>query len=110
MKIQGKKLIYLFVLLATGTFISCGDDTGTGPIDPVVNANFETETQSISIGESKEFEDQSIGNPSEWKWSFEGGSPLTSTEQNPTVTYNASGGYDVTLTVFTETDSSSKYN
>ncbi len=34
-----------------------------------------------------------------WSWSFPGGTPSTSTLQNPVVTYNGSGIYDVTLTV-----------
>jgi subtilisin-like proprotein convertase family protein len=32
-----------------------------------------------------------------WLWTFEGGTPATSTAQNPTVTYTADGSYDVTL-------------
>jgi PKD repeat protein len=34
-----------------------------------------------------------------WNWSFPGGSPATSTEQNPCVTYSLPGQYDVTLNV-----------
>ena len=32
-----------------------------------------------------------------WNWSFPGGTPSTSTLQNPTVVYNTAGSYDVTL-------------
>ena len=35
----------------------------------------------------------------EWAWSFPGGNPATSTLQNPTVSYDAPGIYDVSLTV-----------
>jgi len=35
-----------------------------------------------------------------WNWSFPGGTPATSTLQNPVVTYNAAGTYDVTLNAF----------
>jgi choice-of-anchor B domain-containing protein len=38
-----------------------------------------------------------------WNWTFEGGTPATSTEQNPTVVYNTPGTFDVTLTVTTQT-------
>lgn len=34
-----------------------------------------------------------------WEWSFPGGIPSSSTDQNPMVIYNAVGDYDVTLTV-----------
>lgn len=44
------------------------------------------------------FKDASTGNPTTWAWSFPGGTPSTSTAQNPTVTYNTSGSYSVTLT------------
>jgi len=46
-----------------------------------------------------EFSDQSSSNSSEWNWTFSGGDPANSTEQNPTVTYNAAGTYSVTLQV-----------
>ncbi|MCV9929078.1 PKD domain-containing protein [Flavobacterium sp. LS1R49] len=44
------------------------------------------------------FKDTSTGNPTTWAWSFPGGNPLTSTAQNPIVTYNTSGSYSVSLT------------
>ena len=43
-----------------------------------------------------------------WSWSFPGGSPATSTNQNPTVTYAAPGWYDVTLTVSNSAGSNTK--
>ncbi len=36
-----------------------------------------------------------------WEWTFDGGTPSTSTEQNPTVTYNTPGTYSVSLIVDT---------
>lgn len=43
--------------------------------------------------------DQSTNNPTDWLWTFEEGSPPTSTLQNPEqVCYNVPGVYDVTLT------------
>ncbi|MFC2102113.1 Omp28-related outer membrane protein [Bacteroidota bacterium] len=35
-----------------------------------------------------------------WQWSFPGGTPSTSTVQNPTVTYSTAGTYDVSLTAW----------
>lgn len=46
-----------------------------------------------------QFMDQSTGPPDSWFWQFPGGTPSTSTQQNPLVTYPTSGVYDVTLEV-----------
>ena len=46
-----------------------------------------------------QFFDQSTGSPITWAWSFPGGSPSTSSDQNPLITYAAAGVYNVTLTV-----------
>ena len=45
------------------------------------------------------FSDQSQGNATSWMWTFEGGTPATSTAQNPTVTFSQAGTYNVSLTV-----------
>jgi hypothetical protein len=42
--------------------------------------------------------DLSINNPTSWQWTFEGGEPSVSNEQNPTVTYNNEGTFRVSLT------------
>ncbi len=40
---------------------------------------------------------QSINNPTSLLWTFEGGNPSTSTENNPSVSYSLPGNYDATL-------------
>jgi PKD repeat protein len=45
------------------------------------------------------YTDQSTGATS-WSWTFPGGSPSTSTLQNPVVVYNAAGTYDATLNAY----------
>lgn len=46
------------------------------------------------------FTDMSTGAPTGWSWSFPGGTPLTSTQQNPgNICYNLPGIYPVTLIV-----------
>ena len=53
-----------------------------------------------SVGEpvfTINFYDNSSGNPVSWKWSFEGGTPSTSTSQNPLVSYVDTGLFDVQL-------------
>jgi len=47
-----------------------------------------------------QFSDSTKNNPTSWLWSFPGGTPNSSTLQNPTVTYNNPGTYNnVKLTV-----------
>ncbi|TXK51304.1 PKD domain-containing protein [Pontibacter qinzhouensis] len=54
----------------------------------------------VLVGTAVNFTDKSEGSrPTAWLWEFEGGTPATSTEQNPTVTYNTPGSYTVKLTV-----------
>jgi len=54
---------------------------------------------SICVGGSTQFFDNTMGNEVTRLWQFEGGAPATSTEENPVVTYNTDGYYDVTLIV-----------
>jgi len=54
---------------------------------------------TINQGDSVGFIDASTGEIASWQWTFEGGTPATSTEQNPVITYNNAGTFDVTLTV-----------
>ncbi len=65
------------------------------PMPPVVS--FSGNPTEILIGESVQFNDQSTNNPESWLWTFQGGTPATSTSQNPVVTYSAAGTYDVSL-------------
>lgn len=58
-------------------------------------------------GESVQFIDNSTGNVTSWNWEFEGGTPSTSTEQNPTVRYDKAGTYNVKLTVSDGTSTTS---
>lgn len=86
-----------------------------GPDSGVVNpptANFSAASATVSQGEAVSFTSLSSGNPSSYAWTFEGGTPSTSTEKNPTVTYNSLGNYNVSLTVSNEagTDTETKSN
>ena len=61
-------------------------------------ANFTASSTNISVGDSVTFTDTSTNNPTSWSWTFEGGTPGSSTAQNPTITYNTAGTFDVSLT------------
>ena len=60
-------------------------------------ANFTVTDSTIFSADSVIFTDISTNMPTSWKWSFPGGIPATSTQQNQTVRYNTSGTYSVTL-------------
>ena len=71
---------------------------GTSTPQPPV-ANFSASSTNITIGDAVTFTDLSTNTPTSWSWTFEGGTPSTSTDQNPVVTYNTEGTFDVSLTV-----------
>jgi PKD repeat protein len=64
-----------------------------------LSAAFSGTPTSICAGNTVAFTDGSSGTPTSWTWTFPGGTPATSALQNPTVTYNTAGTYDVTLLV-----------
>ncbi len=59
--------------------------------------DFAADNKIVCPGVPVQFTDMSLHTPTSWSWTFAGGTPATSTLQNPVVTYNAAGDYDVTL-------------
>ncbi|HAH23487.1 MAG TPA: hypothetical protein DCL77_06985 [Prolixibacteraceae bacterium] len=83
-------------------------DATLGPLDSYGNciplnsapaANFTANTTSINENGSVNFTDLSVNAPTTWSWTFDGGTPSTSTANNPVVTYKTAGTYNVTLVV-----------
>lgn len=60
-------------------------------------ANFTASPTTVCQGGSVSFTDLSTESPTSWAWTFPGGTPASSSAQNPTVVYNTPGTYDVTL-------------
>ncbi len=60
---------------------------------------FKADSISIQYNNPVNFSDISAGIPTNWQWTFTGGSPSNSTSQNPTVTYSIPGFYTVKLRV-----------
>ncbi|TVR82544.1 MAG: PKD domain-containing protein [Chitinophagaceae bacterium] len=67
------------------------------PLAPPV-VNFEAVVREGCPGLTVEFRDLSSNLPNSWNWNFPGGNPSSSTNQNPIVTYDNLGSFDVTLT------------
>ncbi|MFM7399442.1 MAG: PKD domain-containing protein, partial [Bacteroidota bacterium] len=88
---------YTVVLTA---YNECGTNTFTQVITiegsaPLVS--FTSDIQKGCAGVTVQFKDLSAGDPTAWQWTFEGGNPATSSEQNPSVTYTVPGTYSVSL-------------
>jgi len=64
---------------------------------PPVASFIMTQTQACEAPFTVKFTDMSAGNPTFWNWSFPGGTPSTSTQQNPTISYMNIGDYSATL-------------
>jgi PKD repeat protein len=64
----------------------------------VPKPSFTPATATVCQGGTVNFTNTSTNYPTTYSWSFPGGSPATSTANNPSVTYNTSGTYSVTLT------------
>jgi Zinc metalloprotease (elastase) len=71
--------------------------TGTRVLGTKPVASFTSDARSGSNPLNVQYVDMSEGNPSSWRWTFQGGSPSSSTQQNPKVTYTAAGTYPVSL-------------
>lgn len=63
------------------------------------SASFASNDQNICAGTTITYTDASTNGPTGWAWSFPGGTPSTSSLQNPTVTYNSAGMYNAQLIV-----------
>ncbi len=64
-----------------------------------IQAMFNSSATELCAGDAIDFYDQSTGEIVSWLWTFEGGMPETSTYQNPSVAYMATGTFDVTLEI-----------
>jgi PKD repeat protein len=76
---------------------------GNGCSGPVVgagsapSANFSVSTDTICAGDCIDFTDLSSNAPTSWAWTLTGGTPSSSTAQDPTACYNAAGNYTAQL-------------
>lgn len=65
-----------------------------------LTSDFQGSPSITCLGSTVQFTDLSSGTtPTSWSWIFQGGTPSTSTVQNPVVTYTTPGFYTVSLTV-----------
>ena len=103
--------VNIYTLAANATY-SASSALGAGRIDayaamlcaanysaiPPV-ANFNALPRMTCPNTPIQFSDSSLYTPTNYTWTFSGGSPATSTLVNPLVTYSANGNYNVSLLV-----------
>ncbi len=72
-------------------------------------ADFQASSVSVPEGGTVNFTDKSTGSPTSWSWTFQGGTPSSSTQQNPSdILYSNPGTYQVSLTVSDGTHSNTE--
>jgi|FLOH01.1.fsa_nt_gi photosystem II stability/assembly factor-like uncharacterized protein len=95
----GTSSLYRIKETQDGDLFACGSQgTIITKASPFM-ANFSASTDTVCEGNTVDFTDLSSGGITSWSWTFEGGTPATSTNQNPTITYNTTGDFDVTLEI-----------
>ena len=78
----------------------CVAGSGGSSGSSVPDANFNIQDNTVCPGTQVDFTNTSTNNPTSFSWTFEGGSPSTSSLSNPqNIVWNTPGTYDVTLTV-----------
>ncbi len=70
------------------------------PLSTPPVAAFISDRQSVCPNETIHFTDESTNSMAQWHWSFPGGIPASSSQQNPTVTYITPGTYPVSLVAY----------
>lgn len=69
----------------------------TAPSGSDIDVDFEADQTTVQVGTTVHFTSHCSSNASAFSWTFDGGDPSTSTNANPSVTYNTPGVYDVSL-------------
>ncbi|MDD3876812.1 MAG: PKD domain-containing protein [Bacteroidales bacterium] len=71
------------------------------PLGSAPVTNFVASSTNIAAGNSINFTDLTLNSPTSWQWQFQGGTPNTSTAQNPSnIVYTQPGTYNVSLTTY----------
>jgi len=71
-------------------------------------ADFTSDTTTPNSGQNVQFTDTSTNMPSSWAWTFTGGTPATSTDQDPLVSFETTGGHTVSLQVTNDSGTDTK--
>jgi len=89
------KKFYFLLFLLLGKLVSFAQTTNHQTLLP--QTDFVAATTKVMEGDTLQFSDLSLNSPVSWLWTFEGGIPEISYDQNPKVYYTSHGTYTVTL-------------
>ncbi|WP_282014738.1 basic secretory protein-like protein [Marinifilum flexuosum] len=98
-----RKLVSVFFIALLAILSSC-DKEESFQLDKVeanVEAKFVSDKQIVFPGDAVQFTNSSVY-ANNIEWTFEGGSPATSTEENPIVTYKELGSFKASLKISNE--------
>jgi PKD repeat protein len=73
--------------------------TGLNTTPTLCAVDIRVERDLVCGGDNIQFFDESYNNITSWNWTFPNGTPSSSTQQNPIISYSGSGSFDVTLEV-----------
>lgn len=111
---NNQKVYVAIQCVSDNAFIFMIDDLEVKPgSSSLLSADFVANQTSIRAGQKVNFTGESSGNPTSWTWSFPGGFPASSTQQNPeNIRYDYPGTYNVSLKINSgsETDSITKHS
>ena len=91
-----KKLFFLILPLAL--LLACSSDNEEPAALVIPTADFSAAETSVETGSAITFTNNSK-EANTYSWTFQGGNPGTSSAKNPTISYNTSGTYNVSLKV-----------
>jgi photosystem II stability/assembly factor-like uncharacterized protein len=91
--------LYECIFTAGGWGYICGSQGTLLKREPSCTAGFTASATSICTGDAVTFTSQSYGSNLSYNWTFEGGTPSSSTVPSPVITYNSGGVFDVRLIV-----------
>ena len=98
-------------LIDESNLIATGTNNDYVAVDCAPISEFTANFTYGCTGDGFNYESNAYNTPidsiSSYEWTFEGGTPSSSTEQNPSVVYNESGFFSTTLTVTNNVGSSS---
>jgi len=90
---------YDIQILPNGTAWVCGSGGVLMRRYQLVQANFTANNDTVCRWDEVQFTSTSAGSNLQYSWFFEGGTPATSSAQDPVVQYNTPGTYGVKLVV-----------
>ncbi len=98
-RIQNMLQLFRFDIWQTGNTLATGCDSAYVPVPCAAVSNFATLVQQVCTGNPVQFVSTALNDPIAWQWYFPGGTPSTSTAEDPVVSYALPGTYDVALVV-----------